>query len=372
METATIGTTIDIEREADGVLVRVAGRLDRSSSSDVVRQIGAARRQGAVVWIDLSGIVAMDSVGASLLDVTCRKLRQGGQQVRLRAASDAARSVMQVVPSISAATAAGTQVGLFEQVGKAGFDWFAAAGSLTELLAEVFARGVLDLFRRRFPSLKMTAKEAIRIGVDAFPVVTLIGLLLGLILGFQAAHQLRQFGADIFVADLVALGIVREFGPLMTAIIVAGRSGSAIAAELGTMVVREEVDALKTMGIDPVRYLIVPKFYAITVTGPALTVYCMLLGILGGLFIAISFLDLAPGAYWTQVQSALTLSDAVQGLGKALIFSWIIVMVSTYQGLHISGGAVGVGKATTSSVVASIFLIIVADSIITTAFTVFG
>jgi len=156
----------------------------------------------------------------------------------------------------------------------------------------------------------------------------------------------------------------------MTAIIIAGRSGSAIAAELGTMVVREEVDALKTMGIDPVRYLIVPKFYAITVTGPALTVYCMFLGILGGLFISVSYLDLAPGAYWSQCESALGLADAVQGLGKALVFSWIVVMVSTYQGLHITGGAVGVGRSTTASVVASIFLIIVADSIITTAFTV--
>jgi phospholipid/cholesterol/gamma-HCH transport system permease protein len=370
--TGTVGAKIEIVGEADGVLVRIVGQLDRHVSADVVRQIVAAKRRGPVVWLDLSGVVSMDSVGASVLDVACRKLRQGGQQVRLRAASEAARSVMQTVPSIGAEQAAGVQVGLFEQAGKAGYDWFAAAGAATELLGEVFARGVLDLFRRRFPSFEQTAREAIRIGVDAFPVVSLIGLLLGLILGFQAAHQLRQFGADIFVADLVALGIVREFGPLMTAIIVAGRSGSSIAAELGTMVVREEVDALKTMGVDPVRYLVVPKFYAITIVGPALAVYCMLLGILGGLFIAVTFLDLAPGAYWSQTQSALGLSDMVQGVGKALVFSWIVVMVSTYQGLNISGGAVGVGRATTSSVVASIFLIIVADSIITTAFTVLG
>lgn len=327
---------------------------------------------GKIAWLDLSGVDAMDSVGAAVLDTACRRLREAGQEVRLHAASDPAQAVLRTLPSVSEASLAGERKGFFELVGAAGFGWLMAAGALAQLLGEVIARGVVDLFKGRFPSLEQTAREAVRIGVDAFPVVTLIGLLMGLILGFQAAHQLRQFGADILVADLVGLGIVREFGPLMTAIIVAGRTGSAIAAELGTMMVREEVDALKTMGIDPIRYLVVPKVYAITITGPALTVYCMFVGVLGGLFIAVTYLDLAPGAYWTQTEAALDLTDAAQGIGKALVFSWIVVLVSTYQGMNITGGAVGVGRSTTASVVSSIFLIIVADSIITTAFTVLG
>lgn len=372
MKPADQGPVVEIERQGGDAVVRVTGALDRTVTADFIRQIGAARRQGEVVWIDLERVESMDSIGVAALDVACRRLREAGQTVRLRAANEAVQSSLRQLPAVSSAAAAGERPGFFETIGGVGYDYFAAAGQLTLLAGEVFARGFVDLLRGRFPSLGQTAREAIRIGVDAFPVVTLIGLLLGLILGFQAAHQLRQFGADIFVADLVGLGIVREFGPLMTAIIVAGRSGSSIAAELGTMVVREEVDALKTMGIDPVRYLVVPKVYAITVTGPALTVYCMLLGILGGLFISVSFLNLAPGAYWTQIAAALAPIDAFQGLGKSLVFSWIVVMVSTYQGLNISGGAVGVGQSTTSSVVTSIFLIIVADSIITTAFTVLG
>lgn len=364
--------TVDVERQGEDVVVRVAGALDRNVPGDLLRRLLAARKQGKVVWIDLSGVAAMDSVGAAVLDTASQRFREAGQEVRLQGASEPARVVLRTLPAVSEAASRIDSRGFFEDVGKRGLDFFASAGSLAQLVAEVVARGVLDPLRGRVPSMALSAREAIRIGVDAFPVVTLIGLLMGVVLGFQGAHQLRQFGADILVADLVALGIVREFGPLMTAIIVAGRSGSAIAAEIGTMVVREEVDALKTMGIDPVRYLVVPKFYAITIAGPALTIFSMAVGIVGGLVIGIWYLDLAPGAYWGEVGLALGLIDAAQGLGKSLVFSWIVVLVSTYQGLHISGGAVGVGRSTTTSVVSSIFLIIVADSIITTAFTVLG
>lgn len=351
-------------------MVRVRGRVDRHIRADFVRQIGAARRQGNPVLLDLGGVEAMDTMGAAALEVACARLRQGGQQVRLIEASEPARSAMDALPAVDQDAAKAAKKGLFEAIGAGAFEWLAAAGSLTLLLGEVFARGLLDPFRGKIASLSHTAREAVRIGVDAFPVVALIGLLLGLILGFQSAHQLRQFGADIFVADLVGLGMVREFGPLMTAIIMAGRSGSSITAELGTMVVREEVDALRTMGIDPVRYLVVPKIYAITVTGPALALFSMSVGILGGFFIAVTFLDLAPGAYWSQIQSAVHLDDFIHGLGKSLVFSWIVVLVATYYGLNITGGAVGVGRSTTASVVASIFLIIFADSIFTTASTV--
>ena len=366
------GPTIVMERQGSDVVVRVSGDLDRHLTADFVRRLMAARRQGAVVWLDLAGVGVMDSMGAAALELGCRRLREGGQQVRLRSASEAARAAMRSLPAVDAGAETGRKTGLLESLGGAAFDWLAAAGSLAQLVSEVAARGLLDPFRGRFPALASSAREAVRIGVDAFPVVALISLLLGLILGFQAAHQLRQFGANIFVANLVGLGMVREFGPLMTAIILAGRSGSSITAELGTMVVREEVDALRTMGIDPVRYLVVPKVYAITVTGPALSVFSMAIGILGGFFIAITFLDLAPGAYWSQIQTAIDLNDFGHGFGKSLVFSWIVVIVATYYGLHIQGGAVGVGRSTTASVVASIFMIIFADSIFTTASTALG
>jgi phospholipid/cholesterol/gamma-HCH transport system permease protein len=372
VETSDNQATVDVETGDDEVLVRLSGPVDRTIPIDFVRRLVAVRRATPRVVLDLTQVTAMDSVGAAALDVAWRKLRDGGHSVTLRGASDAARAVLTTLPALSDESKTAKKKGFFEAVGAVAMDWLAAAGSLTELLGQVVARGITDPLRGKFPSFGQSCREAVRIGVDAFPVVSLIGLLLGLILGFQAAHQLRQFGANIFVADLVALGMVREFGPLMTAIILAGRSGSSIAAELGTMTVREEVDALRTMGIDPVRYLVVPKVYAITLTGPALSLFSMAIGVLGGFFIAITYLDLAPGAYWAQTQSALNLSDAGHGLGKSLVFSWIVVLVSTYQGLRITGGAVGVGRSTTASVVTSIFLIIVADSIFTTASTALG
>lgn len=363
---------VEVQQQGDQVVVRIEGAIDRSMSLDFVKRVHAARRMGAVIWLDLSGVRKMDAIGAAALEVACTRLRAGGGQVRLHGVSEVAASAMRSLPAISEDGTKARKKGLFEALGAGALDWLAAAGSLTQLLGEVLARGVLDPLRGKLPAMGLTAREAVRIGVDAFPVVALIGLLLGLILGFQAAHQLRQFGANIFVANLVGLGMVREFGPLMTAIILAGRSGSSITAELGTMVVREEVDALRTMGIDPVRYLVVPKIYAITVTGPALAIFSMAIGVVGGFFIAITFLDLAPGAYWSQIQSALGLNDFGHGVAKSLVFSWIVVLVATYYGLHISGGAVGVGRSTTSSVVTSIFLIIFADSIFTTASTAMG
>jgi phospholipid/cholesterol/gamma-HCH transport system permease protein len=217
-----------------------------------------------------------------------------------------------------------------------------------------------------------TSTQAIRIGVDALPIVSLIAFLLGLIMAFQAAFQLRQFGANIFVANLVGISVVRELGPLMTAIVVAGRSGSAIAAELGTMVVGEEIDALRTMGINEIRFLVVPRVYAITITQPSLTLYANAVGVFGGFLIGVLYLDLSAAAYIQQTISALTLGDLAQGLSKSGVFAWVIVLIGCHCGLRITGGAEGVGRATTTSVVASIFSIIAVDSIFTTLSTLFG
>lgn len=362
--------SVDVERGAELVTVRIAGRVDRDVTQDLVRRIVGARQGSLPVRLDVSGVEAMDAAGAAALGVATGQLRARGTSVALVGASEDVRNLLRTLPAGARGSTDEKRSSALALVGVRGFDFLAAAGELAELLKEIVLRGAVDPFRGKVASATQTAKEAVRIGVDALPIVALIGLLVGLIMGFQAAHQLRQFGANIFVANLVGLGMVREFGPLMTAIILAGRSGSSIAAELGTMVVREEVDALRTMGIDPVRYLVVPKFYAMTVTGPALSLFSMVAGVIGGFFIAVTFLDLAPGAYWTQTQSALDFGDLVHGLSKSLVFSWIVVIVSAYRGLTITGGAVGVGRATTSAVVASIFLIIVTDSIFTTVSTV--
>lgn len=199
-------------------------------------------------------------------------------------------------------------------------------------------------------------------GVEALPIVGLISFLLGLIIAFMSSIQLRQFGADIYVASLVSVAMTYELGPIMTAIIVAGRSGSSFASEIGTMKVSEEVDALFTMGFDPVRFLVVPKVIASVIVVPVLTLFSDAFAILGGLVVGVFMLDLTTTAYMTQSIEALTLFDVFWGVMKSGVFALIIAGTGCMRGFQVKGGAESVGKATTSAVVTSIFLIILFDS----------
>ena len=193
---------------------------------------------------------------------------------------------------------------------------------------------------------------------------------MGLTGAFQAAYQLRQFGGEVFVAAATAVGMVREMGPLMTAILVAGRSGSSIAAEIGTMQISEEVDALTVMGIDPIGYLAVPRLLAITLTMPLLTALADALGILGGFLVGVGYLDLAWNSYLQATVDSLVAWDVVSGLIKSMAFAFGIGLIGLYYGFSVRGGAGEVGRTTTASVVASIFYIIVADCIFSVLFYV--
>jgi phospholipid/cholesterol/gamma-HCH transport system permease protein len=203
-----------------------------------------------------------------------------------------------------------------------------------------------------------------RVGVDALPIVALISFLMGLIMAFMSAVQLQQFGANIYVASLVALAMVRELGPIMTAIVVAGRSGSAFAAEIGTMRVSEEVDALITMGFRPTMFLVAPKVIAAVLVVPFLTLYADLFAIGGGLLVGVTALDLTPSTYMIQTMNTLSIFDVSWGFFKSALFALLIASVGCFQGYQVRGGAASVGKATTSSVVTGIFLVVLVDSIL--------
>jgi phospholipid/cholesterol/gamma-HCH transport system permease protein len=202
-----------------------------------------------------------------------------------------------------------------------------------------------------------------RAGVDGLPIVALIGALIGLIIAFMSFLQLKQVGANIYVPSLVSFAMVRELGPIMTAILVAGRSGSAFAAEIGTMVVNEEVDALRTMGFDPIRFLAIPKVMATVIVVPILTIYADLFGVLGGMVIGVTSLDLTVKTYITQSIKTIQVSDIVTSLIKAAVFAALISAIGCQRGFQVRSGAQDVGKFTTSAVVAAIFMIVVADSI---------
>jgi len=199
-------------------------------------------------------------------------------------------------------------------------------------------------------------------GAEALPIVGLISLLIGLIMAFMSSLQLKQFGANVFVASLVGISIVKELGPIMTAIIFSGRSGSAFAAEIATMMVNEEVDALTTMGFDPLRFLVIPKVLAAIIVVPVLTLYSMFFGILGGLLVGVIGLDLTFYTYLQQTMKPIEVFDLASSLVKSVVFAVLIAGIGCQRGFQVRGGAEAVGEATTSAVVAAIFLVIVADS----------
>lgn len=209
-------------------------------------------------------------------------------------------------------------------------------------------------------------------GVNALPIVLLILFLIGLISGYQGAIQLEQFGADVFLADLIGISITRELGPLMTAIIIAGRSGSSFTAEIGTMKVSEEIDSLKTMGFDITNFLVLPRVLAVTLAMPFLTILANLAGIIGGLVSGLAVLNITMTGYINQLQSVLGLDDIFSGLIKSMVFGFLVASVGCFRGLQVKGGAESVGKNTTISVVNGILLIILSDALLTFLFQILG
>ncbi|MFA6570710.1 MAG: MlaE family lipid ABC transporter permease subunit [Bacteroidota bacterium] len=211
-----------------------------------------------------------------------------------------------------------------------------------------------------------------RAGVTAVPIVVLIVFLIGVISGYQGAVQLHQFGADIYIADLIGISITRELGPLMTAILVAGRSGSAYAAEIGTMKVSEEVDALTSMGFNTMHFLVLPRVLAVMFAMPFLVIIADLAGITGGFLTANTTLRITLSGYLNELQTALHFWDVFTGLMKSLVFGFLVATVGCFRGMQVHGGAESVGKFTTTAVVSGVLLIILADAIFTFIFQALG
>ncbi len=253
-------------------------------------------------------------------------------------------------------------------LGRNTLGFFRYLGGIYDLSAKAAYWAFVAPFKGRYVKWGNTIHQMVAAGVDSIPIVSLISLFIGIVLGLQGAYQLAKFGATYFVTALVGVSMTRELGPLITAIVIAGRSGSAFAAELGTMKVSEEIDALEAMGLDSVRYLVVPKYLAMLVMMPCLTLISDLAGILGGALFEMAQLDKTFAMCLSATQDALVMRDITTGLIKSLVFGLIITKIGCYEGFSVRGGAEGVGKATTSSVVISIFLIILADVIFTAIF----
>jgi phospholipid/cholesterol/gamma-HCH transport system permease protein len=332
----------------------------------------------AAVTLDLSGLEAVDGGSMALLVQTRWTLQAAGVECVFAGATGTTARLLSVYggdvagDGPPAAGPAEAPLGFFAGVGA----WARVRLEEQRLLLDFVGRMVLALGgvlrhpstanARAFPALLA------RTGADALPIVLLVMFLIGFVMGFQSAVQLEQFGADIYVADLVGLSITRELGPLMTAIIVSGRSGAAFAAELGTMSVSEEIDALRTLGIGPLRFLVFPRVLALAVALPMLTLFGDLMGLIGGLTVGVVTLDLSITAYLTQTLRVLDTWDVFQGLLKAAVFGLSIGLIACAQGLATTGGAEGVGHRTTNAVVTSLFTLILIDAAFTVTFHMAG
>lgn len=362
-------STISVTGEPGrAITLSLSGRLAldtlRLLETEIRKRLQELRPAG--LTIDLAGVEYLDSAGALALVQLQSESTTRGIPCRFIKVSEEAQRIMDLIdpeeinrpPLIPEERAAGFMDQLGDVTLRLGQDLVQTLTFLGDLLTSLGAV-VLRPHTVRWGDVLFYMKRA---GVDGLPIVGLIGLLLGLIIAFMTSLQLKQFGANIYVASLLAMAMVQELGPIMTAILVAGRSGSAFAAEIGTMKVNEEVDALVTMGFDPVRFLAIPKVLASMIVVPLLTIYAILFGLLGGLIIGVLGLDLTVYSYITETQRSIALFDLISTLVKAVVFAVLVAGIGCQRGFRVRGGAEAVGSATTSAVVAGIFLIIVTDS----------
>jgi phospholipid/cholesterol/gamma-HCH transport system permease protein len=252
-------------------------------------------------------------------------------------------------------------IDLLGRLGRWTREQIAAALQVSVLIVETIVWLVIAPIRGRGFRWRSAVEHVVEFGVRSLPIVGMICFLIGVIIALQASYTLDQFGANRYIADLVAVSALRELAPLMTAIIIAGRCGSAITAEIGTMKVNEELDALQVMGVNPVKYLVAPKFLAMVTAVPAVTAISMFIMIIGGWASAVFVVGVEPVVYVSQTVGSIVEKDLVTGLIKSVFFGVAICWVGVYRGFQVEGGAEGVGLKTTASVVTSIFLIIIVD-----------
>lgn len=377
-EHSTGSATIEVvETTFDELSITVAGSVTMENAAEVSAKLNSIFDQNPLqnATINLKKLVHCDSSAAAVLIEAYRKCRSRSNLLKFTNVPNSVGRYLELADADSFHKAdileRPSEPGLVLQVGAASLNFW---NSVKELLTFVGAVAIAVTKDFRHPgNIRWDgfAKLVERAGSDAVPIVTLLSFLMGCILAFQSAIQLRKFGANIFVADLVSLSICLEMGPLLTGIIIAGRSGAGYAAHIGTMQVREELDALRTMGLDPIRYLVIPRIVAVALVAPCLTIMANLFGIVGGCLVAYFSLDVTPAGFFNQTQKVLEVSDVMKGLIKSFVFGIQIASVGCLRGFQVRGGAEGVGRATTSAVVTCIFILTVTNAVFALLFYYF-
>jgi phospholipid/cholesterol/gamma-HCH transport system permease protein len=365
-------------RAATGGVLVAGGDWDLRAAARLDAELAAATRAPPqALAVDLSGLGRLDTAGAWLLHRTRKRLAAQGVPVEFVGLSAEHAALIEAVaagdrPPPPAPERFNAILRLVERVGIGTLFTVAETRRFTAFIGVVVEAALhtaLRPARLRFTPLVYHLEQ---VGLNALPIVGLLSLLIGLVLAYQGIAQLQRFGAEIFVVNLIGISVLREIGVLMTAIIVAGRSGSAFTAQIGAMKVREEIDAMRTIGLDPVEVLVLPRMLALILAMPLLAFFADLMGLIGGGAMCWLTLDIKPDAYLERLNAAIGLWTFGVGMIKAPVFAALIALVGCYQGMQVSGSAESVGRLTTRSVVQSIFLVITFDAIFSVVFYLVG
>ena len=364
--------------DGDRLVVAVGGRWTIGEAARLDDDLGQLSPGAAKsVWIDMGSVERLDTAVAWILYRTVARLRDAGYAADFTRARPEQTTLLELVhahdtpvecrppvePSIRA---------LVEHVGRATFEILEETTMLLSFLGltvQALGRSIIQPSRIRFTALISHMEKT---GLDALPIVGLISFLIGVVLAYQGADQLRRFGAEIFVVNLIGVSILREIGILLTAIIIAGRSGSAFTASIGSMKVREEIDAMRTLGLDPMDVLVMPRLIALVLTLPMLAFFADMMGLLGGCLLAWGALGINPGQFVERLLDAIPMWTFWVGIIKAPVFAFLIAMIGCFEGFQVAGSAESVGQYTTRAVVEAIFLVIVFDAAFSIMFAYLG
>jgi len=337
-------------------------------------EVARVRTSANSVVVDASGIVALDTAGVWVLRTLLQRLEESGSP-EVRGLRDDYQALLELVDRRMEPVEkieGGERPNFLESIGRSVSGQVADLAGLLAFIGEATIAFFRQLAQPRRIRWRMTAKIVEESGLNALPIAGLLVFLLGIVVAYQGGRQLETYGANIFVVELVGLIMLRELSPLIVAIIVAGRTGSAYTAEIGTMRVTEEIDAMQTIGIGPFDQLVLPKVVGLIIALPLLTVFADVLGIFGGMVMASNVLDVSFADFLQRMPQAISMTDFVVGVVKAPVFALIIAMVGCHQGFQVKGGADSVGRQTTVSVVQSIFLVIISDACFSVLFSWMG
>lgn len=319
------------------------------------------------VTLDMSAVERIDSAGVCLVNFLPKLQKSmGGTFNVIGASEEIEKQLAPIVNKSAAIINAPKKVysSYFERVGEKSLEYMSALVTALSMLVEMIYWSTIGFFKRQDYKRGALLEQMFQLGYKAVGIIALLSFLIGFVLALQSALLLRPLGLGIFLIPLIGIAMIAQLGPLLTAIIIAGRTGSATTAEVATMVVGEEIDALRTMGINPMQYVMAPKFWAISLTMPLLSIVATASGIFGGYIVSIIYLEMNTSLFMRELVKIIKVSDILSGCFKSIIFAWLIIWIGCYFGFKVRGGAEAVGRETTSSVVVGIFVIIAVNALL--------